>query len=381
MPDFSASDSSIQFSHLNVDRARERFRQFQKGKIREDLKRYLTNSDLIGKKGNDRISIPIPDLDLPRFDYDQGQGKGVGSGDGEVGDVQQGKPGDEPGEAGENAGEHSMEMDVSIEELAQMLGEELGLPNLQPKQSDSLETQDHKYNDISRRGPDSLRHNRRTLREALLREISEGTFDPDKGILPIRDDFRFKSPKIIPRPKTNAAIIYIMDVSGSMGHEQKEIARIASFWINAWLDTQYRGCEKAFIVHDAEAKEVDEETFFNISSNGGTKISSAYLMADQIIKNRFPPDEWNIYVFQFTDGDNWGGRENDLCYQVLREQVLPYVNQFGYGQLPSGYRQGRPEFLEGLESNLDSFDNLVIADFLSKDMIPDGLKEFLSTGN
>ena len=109
----------------------------------------------------------------------------------------------------------------------------------------------------------------------------------------------------MPLPATNAVIIYMMDVSGSMGDEQKEIVRIESFWIDTWLRKQYKGLETRFIIHDAVAREVDRDTFFHTRESGGTMISSAYKLALEMIEARLPACEWNIYPFHFSDGDNW----------------------------------------------------------------------------
>ena len=82
-------------------------------------------------------------------------------------------------------------------------------------------------------------------------------------IIPIRRDMRYRSFKTAVKPQANAVVIYMMDVSGSMGDEQKEIVRMESFWINTWLRRNYKGLETRFIIHDAAAKEVDEKTFFS----------------------------------------------------------------------------------------------------------------------
>ena len=122
--------------------------------------------------------------------------------------------------------------------------------------------------------------------------------------LPIKDDMRYRSWSTVKSPQSNAVVIYMMDVSGSMGDEQKEIVRIESFWINTWLKSQYEGIETRYIVHDATAREVDEHTF-SIPESGGTMISSAYRLAAQILEADYPSSEWNIYPFHFSDGDNW----------------------------------------------------------------------------
>ncbi len=88
--------------------------------------------------------------------------------------------------------------------------------------------------------------------------------------MPIREDKRYRSWSTTPQPQSNAVIIYMMDVSGSMGDEQKEIVRIESFWIDTWLRSQYQGLESRYIIHDAVAKEVDRDTFFHTRESGGT---------------------------------------------------------------------------------------------------------------
>src|SRR6202042_2269344 len=143
-------------------------------------------------------------------------------------------------------------------------------------------------------------------REALKRQIATGTYVPDNPIVvPIPADKRYRSWKTEAEPVANAVIIYMMDVSGSMGDEQKEIVRIESFWIDAWLTRQYKGLESRFIIHDAVAREVDRETFFHTRESGGTMISSAYKLCTQMITSDYPAAEWNIHPFHFFRGDNW----------------------------------------------------------------------------
>ena len=117
----------------------------------------------------------------------------------------------------------------------------------------------------------------------------------------------------------------MMDVSGSMGDEQKEIVRIERFWIDTWLRSQYKGIETRYIIHDAMAREVDEETFFHTRESGGTLISSAYKLCQKIIETDYPPAEWNIYPFHFSDGDNWSGDDTRLCVELLENKLLPRV--------------------------------------------------------
>ncbi|MEZ6066550.1 MAG: DUF444 family protein [Planctomycetaceae bacterium] len=193
------------------------------------------------------------------------------------------------GQAGSEPGAHIREVEITIEELAEMLGQELELPNIVPKGQDSIRSRKDKYSTISRVGPDSLRHFKRTYKQALKRQIASGNYNPaNPVIIPTAEDERFRSWKTVNEPQANAAILYLMDVSGSMTDDQKEIVRIESFWIDTWLKSQYDGVERRYIVHDAVAHEVDEDTFYRVREAGGTRISSAYKKAQQIIERDFP---------------------------------------------------------------------------------------------
>ena len=257
---------------------------------------------MIGRKGGRLVSIPLPQLDVPHFRFGDQNSGGVGQGEGEVGQpISRGDPKEGgKGQAGNDAGRHILEVDVSLDELAAMLGEELALPRIEPKGKATIETEKSRYTGIHRAGPESLRHFKRTYKQALRRHIASQTYDPaDPKIVPIREDKRYRSWKTVNQPETNAAIIYMMDVSGSMADEQKEIVRTEAFWIDAWLQSQYNGVERRYIIHDAAAKVVDEETFYHTRESGGTRISSAYKLCANVIEKEFPPSEWNIYASTF----------------------------------------------------------------------------------
>ena len=118
----------------NMESDLNRFRKIVRGKIKQELRRFVANGELIGRQGKKSISIPLPRIDLPRFQFGSGEGSGVGQGQGEVGDdVGQGKPQPGSGEAGEGEGQHALEVDVSLEELASLLSEELELPTSKTK--------------------------------------------------------------------------------------------------------------------------------------------------------------------------------------------------------------------------------------------------------
>jgi hypothetical protein len=366
---------------LKIDQDHSRFRNIVRGKIRQNLRKYISHGELIGRKGKDLVSVPIPQIDIPRFKFGDRQQGGVGQGDGDVGDPLGGDEGNESGQgkAGQDAGEHVLEVDVTLEELAAILGEELELPDIQDKGKSKITSAKDRYTGIRRVGPESLRHFKRTYREALKRMIASGTFRPDRPIVvPVPDDKRYRSWKTDVEPVANAVIIYMMDVSGSMGDEQKEIVRIESFWIDTWLKAQYKGLESRYIIHDAVAREVDRDTFFHTRESGGTMISSAYKLCLKMVEDDYPSSEWNIYPFHFSDGDNWSMDDTLTCVELLKQKLLPQVNMFGYGQVESPYGSG--QFIKDLRELFSKEDRLVTSEIRDKDAIVGSIKEFLGKG-
>lgn len=362
-----------------IDKDATRFKDIVKGRIKRDLRKYVTQGEMVGKQGDKFVSIPLPQINLPKFRYGQNQKGGVGSGEGDEGDPVQGEGEAGEGQAGEAPGEHVLEVDVPLEDLAKILGEELELPNIEPKGQKSIKSESTKFTGISREGPRSLRHFKRTFREALKREIISGNYDPaNPVVVPIKDDLRFRAMDRREQPQAQASIIYMMDVSGSMGREQKEIVRIEAFWIDTWLRHQYKNIEVNYIVHDAVAHMVDQHTFFHLRESGGTKISSAYELCLRLIQDRYPPSEWNIYPFHFSDGDNWSSRDSEHCMDLLKNSVLPASNQFCYGQVKSAYGSG--QFKKDLDKSLGAEPKLVTTDIPDREGILPSIKAFLGKG-
>ena len=353
-----------------IERDRSRFRDIVRGKIKQDLKRFVSQGEMFGRKGKDLISIPLPGIELPRFRFGDNSKSGVGQGEGD----QAGE-----GTAGDQPGEHVLEVEVQLSELAEILGEELELPRIQPKGRSELVAPVGRYVGIRRTGPESLRHAKRTLRASLKRQIISGTFDPDDPtIIPIRSDRFYRSWKEKHAPENSAVVIYMMDVSGSMGKEQKEIVRIEAFWINAWLKSQYKSLEIRYIVHDAAAREVDENTFFHLRESGGTKISSAYELCSSLMQERYPASSWNVYPFHFSDGDNWSGRDTERCIELLQQQILPNANVFCYGQVRSAYGSG--QFKKDLDQKFTGDERMITSEIPDRDGILKSIKDFLGKG-
>ena len=330
--------------HRKGPQDQQRHKERIKEAIKQNLKHIVSEESIILSDGKHVIKVPIRSLEEYRFRYDENSGKHAGSGDGDsqVGDVLgqagnskgQGKgAGKGQGPAGEEPGVDYYEAEVSVDEIAALLFEDLGLPNLQEKRLQEIESPAVRFTDIRKKGAMSNLDKRRTLLENLKRNASAG--NPTVGN--IRDeDLRYKTWETRVAYQSNAVVLALMDVSGSMGEFEKYIARSFYFWMVRFLRTKYENVRIVFISHHTEAKEVTEEEFFHKGESGGTQVSSAYQLALDIIRERFPSRDWNIYPFHFSDGDNlpW---DNDLCVRLVKE-MLTECNLFGYGEIREGYR-------------------------------------------
>ncbi|MBN2197294.1 MAG: DUF444 family protein [Polyangiaceae bacterium] len=366
---------------LKIDQDHSRFRRIVRGKIRENLRRYISQGELVGRQGKDLVSIPIPQIDIPHFTFGGKEQGGVGQGEGEVGDAVGGDPeeGDGKGKAGKDPADHTLEVDVTLDELADILGEELELPAIENKGKSRVVSAKDRYTGIRRVGPESLRHFKRTYKEALKRAIASGTYDASHPrLVPQTEDKRYRSWKTDYEPVANAVIIYMMDVSGSMGDEQKEIVRIETFWIDTWLRRHYQGIESRFIIHDATAREVERDTFFRTRESGGTMISSAYRLTAELLDRSYPAEEWNVYPFHFSDGDNWSTDDTLTCIDLLQTSILPRVNMFGYGQVESPYGSG--QFIKDLHEHLGTDDRVITSEVKDRDGIVRSIQDFLGKG-
>lgn len=362
--------------HLRIDQDTGRFRQIVRGYVRRNLRKYMSNGELIGRQGKDLVSIPVPQIELPHFRFDSRKRGGVGQGEGEEGTpIGRGEPGEENGQAGDQPGAHILEVELTVEELAQILGEELELPRIEPKGKNNVEGQVVRYTGVHRVGPESLRHFRRTYRAALKRQLASGLYNPKKpAIIPIRVDKRYRSWRVYPRPQNNAIIFYMMDVSGSMTANRKELVRLTAFWIDTWLQANYKEIRFRYIVHDAAAKEVDKHTFYHLRESGGTQISSAYKLCSEIIASEYDPQEWNLYAFHFSDGENFND-DNERCLKLLNESLIPVLNLFAYGQV-MGF--SNRHFFESLAKIED--EKFVSSKIGSKDDIFKTISAFLGKG-
>src|SRR5207247_8689994 len=189
---------------------------------------------------------------------------------------------------------------------------------------------------------------RRNAREAKSAKI--GNFK--------KEDLRFKTWEEDVKYESNAVVIAMMDVSGSMGEFKKYIARSFYFWMVRFLKTKYDNVKIVFISHHTEAKEVSEEQFFTQGESGGTVVSSAYRLALEIVRERFPAHDWNIYPFHFSDGDNYYS-DNDEAVK-LADELISTCNLFGYGEIgeegASSYRRSSAALLSIFKDGLQRQD-------------------------
>ncbi|HEY8395044.1 MAG TPA: sporulation protein YhbH [Thermaerobacter sp.] len=320
-----------------VDQARhqEKVRQA----IRENLADLITDDSLFTSDGRTVLKVPVRSLREYRFRFSHERNPQVGQGGGgsRKGDViarQPGKQASGRGKrgAGQAPGTDYYETEITLDELAEMLFEELELPNLQPKRQPSLSAARPRFVEISRAGPMSRVDLRRALRENLRRHAREGR--PELGPFR-REDLRYRSWRDEPRPHSRAVVVAIRDVSGSMGEFKKWMARTFFFWMSRFLVSRYSDVERVFITHHTEAQEVDEDRFFRMGESGGTRVSSAYRLALDLVEERFPPADWNLYVIHFSDGDNWGDSDNEACAEMALE-LAERSNLFAYAEINDG---------------------------------------------
>jgi sporulation protein YhbH len=311
----------------DADRHKERIKKAAK----ENLKDLINQEDIISTDGaGKKIKVPIKYLEQWRFKSgknNKNHGVGHGGQGIEPGDVIH-SPKEEGSSAGKEAGELIYE-EFDLDEVIQMMMEDLDLPWLEDKPDKvEIETDKILYDDISKKGLMSNLDIRRTLKENIKRNAIKGNaYVGDFK----QDDLRYKTYDIKKDYRSNAAIYLIMDRSGSMTTEKKYVAKSFFFWMVQFVKKKYTNVELVFIAHDTEAHICNENDFFNLVENGGTRCSSGFETALSHIKTNYPIDSWNNYVFAFSDGDNQDD-DNAECVKIVNE-LLDNVNAIGYGEI------------------------------------------------
>ncbi len=340
---------------------RLRHRQKVRESIRENIADIIAEESIIGKDRDRVIKVPLRGIKEYRFVYGE-NAPGVGQGDGQarpgqvVGKVGKEGPGKGDGQAGDQPGIDYYETDVTLEELIEIMFEDLELPNLErralreiPSERSSkrkgyrhvgIRVRLDKRRTAKQRVMRKLasRHNQIAAEEEELVEEEVAADGESESRFPFhQDDLRYRHVEIETREESNAAVICIMDTSGSMDTMKKYLARSFFFLLYQFISTRYRNVEIVFIAHHTEAREVTEEEFFHKGEAGGTFISSGYLKALEIIAERYHPSLWNIYAFHCSDGDNFDS-DNPAALRAAKE-LADLSNLFGYGEIkPLGSR-------------------------------------------
>ncbi|AZO12064.1 MULTISPECIES: YeaH/YhbH family protein [unclassified Mesorhizobium] len=145
-------------------------------------------------------------------------------------------------------------------------------------------------------------------------------------------DIRFNRFDAQPQPNANAVMFCLMDVSGSMGEREKDLAKRFFVLLHLFLKRRYDRTEIVFIRHTHEAQEVDEDTFFYSTQSGGTVVSTALEEMHRIIRKRYPSRDWNIYAAQASDGDNFP-TDSDRCIALLDGELMRLCQYFAYVEI------------------------------------------------
>ena len=361
----------------------ERHKERVRDAIKKNLGSIVSNESIILSDGKRVVKVPMRALDEYKFRFDYRKKKHVGAGDGntKVGDViaREGDPGQGPGRGqgvGDQPGQEYYEAEVDIDEIAGLIFEDLHLPYLEEKSKHAVPSKATKFTEIRRSGILSNLDKRRSLVENIRRRAREGG---EANLGPFKkEDLRYKTWEEQVTYESNAVVIAMMDVSGSMGEFKKYIARSFYFWMVRFLKTKYDHVKIVFISHHTEAREVTEEQFFTQGESGGTVVSSAYKLALDIVAERFPPREWNVYPFHFSDGDNYYS-DNDEAVR-LADSLITACNLFGYGEIgeegASSYRRSSGALLSIFKDRLKSQDRFVGVRIDDKEDVYPALKEF-----
>ena len=383
-------------SAVNRDRFLRRYRAHIKKAVADAVgKRSITDMDR-----GESISIPSKDLDEPVFHSGKGgvrEAVNPGNREFSSGDQLPKPPGGQGGggsgegkasDSGEGMDEFAFQ--ISQEEFLDFMFEDLALPNLIKKQLKDTKSYKYLRAGYSNQGNPSKINIVRSLRKAYGRRIAltgknkekiQALEDQIKELdindpiqakqysdleaeltrlkkrihnIPWIDEFDLRYNQHIKQsvPSTSAVMFCLMDVSGSMTQMHKDIAKRFYVLLYLFLKRNYQKIDVVFIRHHTSAKEVDEEEFFYSRETGGTIVSSALQLTQEIINKRYPASEWNIYAAQASDGDNWND-DSPLCSKILMEKILPQLQYYAYIEITQGQHQSLWEHYTKVKEQFD----------------------------
>lgn len=346
--------------------------------IRKSIRDVIGEESIITKKNNKTVKIPVRGLKDYRFVHgiDDDKRGGIGQGPGKPGDIigrKNIRP-DGKSKPGDQKGEDFLETEVDIDYLIKIMFDDLGLPYIEEKtKTEQLVPSGWKFDTISKVGTFPRIHKKRTLKETIKRsaglaqEIVEETHcevddafmalaqangDINEAIDIIKagtldrtndanqffiddDDLRYKQIEQDYENQSNAVVIAMMDVSGSMDAEKKYIARSFLFWMSEFLKKTYTNVKIKFIVHTTEAQEVDEDSFFRKGISGGTYCHTAFDLACKVVESEYPVESWNVYGIYLSDGEDW---DTGVTIKSIDKLLKMNINMLGYCEImPDSY--------------------------------------------
>ena len=352
----------------------------------------------------ENIGIPQKDIEEPTFGHGQGGIRSrvlPGNREFNAGDKLQRPQGGGGGAGNGSASDSGEGMDdfvfqITQTEFLEFMFEDLELPNLVKRQLLANDAVKIVKAGISEEGTPNQLNVVRSMRSAYARRIALGAKkrrrkneivallqDMDDGLqaralqqeldelerklarIPYIDDFdlKFNVNKKEPQPSSKAVMFCLMDVSGSMDQRTKDIAKRFFILLYLFLQRNYEKTEVVFIRHHSTAKEVDEQEFFYSRETGGTVVSSALKLMHEIIDERYPVNEWNIYGAQASDGDNWTN-DSPICHDLLNDRLLPLLQYYCYIEITDRGHQELWQFYEKLvETNPEGFAMRGIEDY------------------
>ena len=359
---------------------RERFLRRHKAQIREAVRRAVDGRSIRDIAQGEDVHIPRRDISEPVFGHGPGGTREMvhpGNQDYVRGDRIERPQGGAGGGGGSQAsdsgeGEDDFVFHLTKEEFMQVFFDDLALPNLaRTTLAETPEFKSHRAGFTSDGTPNNLSvvrsmrgaigrriavgsESRRELRDledrlALLRAAPDAAAHEHEipplerrieqlrarlGRIPYLDpiDLRYRSRVKVPQPTAKAVMFCLMDVSGSMDEARKDLAKRFFILLYLFLTRHYERIDIVFIRHHTQAQEVDEENFFHSTETGGTVVSSALVLMEEIARARYPASEWNIYGAQASDGDNWH-HDSGRCRELLAHSILPLCRYFAYVQV------------------------------------------------
>ena len=323
-------------------------------KVRESVQKSLptliSGPEVLSGPGGRTVLVPVRLAEHARFRLRDAESEtGAGQGAGEPGQVlrpAQPQQGDAAGsEAGSGQGDLQFVLELKVEDVLDWLWEELKLPDLKPKEAPRQNDEEFVREGWDKRGVRSRLDRRRTVKQAIKRRAIQQAPAPFTD-----DDLRFRQLVRRTKPATSAAVIFAIDVSGSMGETERQLAKTFFFFALQGIRRQYSKVEMAFVAHSAEAWEFNESQFFQTSGTGGTVSSTVFKLGREIVQERFDPAHYNVYLFYASDGENLVD-DREPATEALRE-LASSLNYGGFIEIRPAYGISPETEMSGVLSRL-----------------------------